>query len=120
MTATTAELLTALWPVFAAVFGGFAVGVYVWANTKRDSREALTQSAAAVEAADAALAEQQHVAGKIAGLELSIHREIAAIESRVVALETRQADILQAVLYIKDHMLVRQKSGYKRGGSSED
>lgn len=122
MSANTAELLTALWPIFAAIVAGFAVGVYVWANTKRDSRDALTAATDAAGQVSGVRSEVQHVAGKIAGLELSIHREIAALESRVVALETRQADILQAVLYIKDNMLLKQRNAYlkDKGRTNDD
>lgn len=113
MSANTAELLQALWPIFAAIVAGFAVGVYVWANTKRDSRDALEASAAASKAATRA-------EGKVTALELALSRETAALESRIVALETRQADILQAVLYIKDNMLLKQRNAYSKGRNHED
>lgn len=47
-----AALLAAGWPIFAAIVCGFAVGIYVWANTKRDVSEALKlgeQNAKAIE-----------------------------------------------------------------------
>jgi hypothetical protein len=108
--ANTAELLSALWPVFTAIVFGFAYGIYVWANTRRDVAQALRDSEAASVAA-------LKYAAEIAGLQLAIHREMSALQGRIMALETRQADILQALLYIKDNMLLKHRN---RSNRSED
>lgn len=86
-----AELVAALWPVLACIVGGFTVGVYVWANTKRDVRDALKLGAANADAIAALATRTEH------------HAE------RLAACEARQKEIAEGVKWIRANLWPRRR-----------
>lgn len=91
-------MLHDLWPVAAGIVG---VGGYVYGTLKgywKLQQQSTANKDAAASAAGKA-AQAQEKAEKA-------HDLIAALAQRVVALETRQADILEHVRFIRDNMLM--------------
>lgn len=89
--ATLAELITALWPVLAAIVGGFAYGIYVWVNTKRDASDALKlgeQNARAIEGL--ATKHEQHA-------------------ERLARLEAKQTEIAEGIKWMRANWWPRRR-----------
>ena len=91
VSANMVELLATLWPVFAAIVGGFGIGIYVWANTKRDVSEALK------------LGEQN--AHAIAHL-MTKHEQHA---ERLVRLEAHQSEIVDGIKWLRANWWPRRR-----------
>jgi hypothetical protein len=86
-----AELVTALWPIFAAIVAGFAYGIYAWVNTKRDAKDALK------------LGEQN--ADAIAALNTRTEQHA----ERLARLEARQAEIADGIKWMRANWWPRRR-----------
>jgi hypothetical protein len=84
-------MLMALWPIFAAILGGFAYGIYAWVNTKRDAKDALKLGAQNSEAiAQLNTRTEQHA-------------------DRLARLEARQTEIAEGIKWMRANWWPRRR-----------